>query len=169
MSTEILRTERTFVRTIDILDAPFFIKLLNTGPWKEFIADRRVDSTPQAEEYLKNGFLKSYNENGFGYYLISNREKQDVGIVGFLKKPYLENPDFGFALLPEFFGQGLAYEASGAVLNWGVQEFRFPVLDAVTKQENVSSIKLLEKLEFKLEGEIDENNESLLVYRRAFH
>ena len=168
MSAEILRTERTFVRTIDILDAPFFVDLLNSNPWKEFIGDRGVNSIPQAEKYLKNGFLKSYKENRFGYYIISNREKQDVGIVGFLKKPHLENPDFGFALLPEYFGAGLAFEASKAVLDWGVEIFGFPILDAVTKRENISSIKLLEKLEFEPAGEIEEDGESLLFFRKTF-
>ncbi|MEQ1906433.1 MAG: GNAT family N-acetyltransferase [Pirellulaceae bacterium] len=142
-------TERTIVDKITLDDASFILKLVNSPGWVRFIGDRNVANVDDACSYLRNGFLRSYDECGFSYYVA--RLKPDllpIGIGGFLKKPSLENPDFGFALLPNYFGQGLALEFSRAILDYGIQNYSFRVLDAVTTPDNIRSIPLLEKLGF---------------------
>ena len=56
----IIETERLFLRKITIDDATFMLELLNTPTWLQFIGDRNVHSIEDAENYLKNGTLKSY-------------------------------------------------------------------------------------------------------------
>lgn len=163
-----LKTERTIISRIELSDAPFFARLLNTAEWRRFIGIRKIETRADAEQYLRDGFLKSYEEHGFGYYMI--REVEDrapIGIAGFLKKPALENPDFGFALLPEYAGRGLAFESSRAVLDFGITTFDFEMLDAVTVTDNHRSIRLLEQLSFQFKRTIESLDESgsLLLYR----
>lgn len=146
-------TDRTIINSITQDDAPFIFELVNSPDWVRFIGDRNVSNVDDACNYLRNGFLQSCADNGFGYYVA--RLKPDllpIGIGGFLKKPNLENPDFGFALLPNYFRQGLALEYSRAILAYGIQKFGFRVLDAVTTLDNHRSIRLLEKLDFKEHG-----------------
>lgn len=164
----ILSTERTTIDSITVNDASFFVDLVNTPDWLRFIGDRNVMSTDDATEYLKQGFLKSYAENGFGYYLVKHAASAvPMGICGFLKKPALQNPDFGFAFLPDFFGQGFATEACQAVLDFGIKTYRFTVLDAVTAVDNKRSIRLLEKLGFEVVGTTDDevSTNGQLLYR----
>ena len=162
----IAETDRTTIHRITLTDAPFVLRLVNSPEWLRYIGDRGVTSEREACDYLERGFLRSYSDYGFGYYAVKTRSDVPIGICGFLKKPELSNPDFGFALLPDFCGQGYAFEACRAVLEFGVREFGFLVLDAVTMPENRRSISLLEKLGFECLDETVASNESrLLLYR----
>ena len=161
---QILRTERTIIETIQLTDAEFFVSLVNSADWLRFIGDRKVNDVEDARRYLLAGFLKCYDENAFGYYLVRTLALTPIGICGFLKKAHLENVDFGFALLPDWYGLGLGYEAAKAVLDYGIRTFSFSVLDAVTSPDNVRSKRLLEKLGFNRIGESG-NIENAELYR----
>lgn len=164
----LIETPRTLVDYISLEDAPFFVTLLNTPDWIRFIGDRNVSDVEGAQKYLQNGFLQCYQDSGFGYYIVRTAEEQEpIGICGFLKRPNLENTDFGFALLPSYYGQGLAYESCRAVLEYGIKTFNFKTLDAVTVPDNRASIRLLEKLGFSRQGIIDEDSsdDPLVLYR----
>ena len=164
----ILLAERTIVDRISEEDAPFFVELVNTPGWLRFIGARQVSDVDDALKYLRNGFLRSYRDHGFSYYLVRRElDQKAMGVCGFLKKPELQNPDFGFAFLPQHVNQGYAHEACWAVLEYGVTTFGFEVLDAVTVPDNVRSIRLLEKLGFQREGTLKEasTKETLVLFR----
>ena len=167
----IVETLRTRIEKIAIDDAPFILELLQTEGWKRNISDQGITSLRQAENYVQQAFLKTYVQFGFGYYLIRLHSGDCAGIAGFLKKPYLEHEDFGFALSPDFYGQGLAYEASRAILDYAVPQFNFNAIDAVTLPGNNPSRRLLSRLGFEQRGEVQipatdsTPEESLLLYR----
>lgn len=149
-------------------DALFFLSLVNSPGWVRFIGDRNLKTGADARRFLENGFLRSYTENRFGYYIVKEKRTYvPIGICGFLKKTSLEFPDFGFAFLPDYSGQGYAVESCKAVLDYGVDEFNFDVLDAVTMPENVRSIRLLEKLGFSRVGKVltDPAEDELILFR----
>lgn len=166
-----LNTERTQISPLQLEDSAFFLKLVNTPGWLRFIGDRGISSEPQAREFLQTAFLNSLELNGFGYDIVRLIDgSEPVGICGFLKKPELQNPDFGFAFLPDHCGRGLATEACQAVLKSGVREFGFTVVDAVTMEENHRSIHLLERLGFEAAGAVSFScdKEPLLLFRQSF-
>ncbi|MFC2166892.1 GNAT family N-acetyltransferase [Acidobacteriota bacterium] len=145
----IIQTKRTSIRRLSLDDAPFILELVNTPEWLRYIGDRNIHNIKAAEQYLVNSFLKTYEQYGFSYYLVQIVKDIPIGICGFLKKPYLEHEDFGFAYLPKYYSQGYGYEVSRAVLKFGITNFHFKILDAVTNINNVPSIGLLLKLGFK--------------------
>ncbi len=161
----IAQTDRTEIFTLCLEDAAFFLQLLNTPEWLRFIGDRKVHDRSQAKAYLENGFLRVQEELGFSYYLVRNKSGEPLGTCGFLKKPNLKNVDFGFAFLPEFHGRGYGFESGRAVLDYGIRQYGFEELDAVTVPENAASIGLLEKLGFEREGLVEDSEEELLLYR----
>ena len=163
----VAHTQRTIVNRISIDDAPFFVQLVNSPGWLRYIGDRQVSDVADAERFLEDGFLQSYRDNGFGHYLVRSRQGDPMGICGFLKKPILENPDFGFAFLPEYMGQGFAFEACEKVLKLAVEYYRFTILDAVLSVDNSRSKRLLEKLGFGQQGTIpsETDERGALLYR----
>ena len=162
----ILQTERTIVTRITLQDAPFFVRLLNTPEWKRYVGDRDVKNVEEAEEYLANGLIAAYEMHGFSYYLVRLRDSTPIGICGFLKKPHLDNPDFGYALLPEFHGRGLAWESSQAILEYGIDAFQLTTIDAEVQPDNARSIMLLDRLGFKHTDQVvSSGDEELLLYR----
>ncbi len=145
----ILRTPRTIVDRISLDDAAFFVSLLNTPGWLQFIGDRQVNSIEDARGYLETGLLATYRDHGFGYYLVKTPQAKPFGICGFLSKPHLDHPDFGFAQLAEYDGRGLAQEYAAAVLAYGHRHHHLNVVDAEVLSSNTRSIRLLRKLGFR--------------------
>jgi RimJ/RimL family protein N-acetyltransferase len=150
---DILQTERLKIRKLNLDDAHFIVQLLNSPGWLNYIGDRGVRTEEDAIGYLQNGPMLSYEKNGFGLYLVELLETGDpIGMCGILKRDSLEHPDLGFAFLPEFMGKGYAYEAANAVVKYAKGQLRIETLLAITMPENLTSIKLLEKVGMKYHG-----------------
>jgi RimJ/RimL family protein N-acetyltransferase len=163
----ILETERLTLREFTIGDAKFIIQLLNSPGWIEFIGDRNVKTDEQAKDYLLNGPIKSYRENGFGLSLVETKnDKTPLGMCGLLKRDKLENPDIGFAFLPEFTGKGFAYEIAKATMDYAKDVLKMSCVLAITTPTNTASIKLLEKigLKFKKIFSFPNENEELMLF-----
>ncbi len=145
----ILETERLILRKFTLADAPFILELVNTPTWLQFIGDKGVRDLVDAENYLKNGSLKSYEENGFGFYLVGKKLTQkSIGMCGFIKRQELENVDLGFAFLPDFIGKGFGYEIANATLEYGKDVLKLGRIIAVVDPRNIPSNALLQKLGF---------------------
>lgn len=151
----ILETERLILRKFVLADAPFILELLNTPTWLQFIGDKGVRNLEDAENYLKNGSLKSYEENGFGFYLVAEKWTQKpIGMCGFIKRQELENVDLGFAFLPDFIGKGFGYEIAQATLHYGKDVLKLGRVIAIVDPQNMASNALLQKLGFVFEKTI---------------
>lgn len=147
----ILQTERLILRQLTLTDTPFIIELLNTEGWLKYIGDRNVKTAEQARQYLANGPLKSYADNGFGLYLVSTKSNTPIGLCGLIKRKYLPYPDIGYALLPRATGQGYAFEIVQAVIDFAFTDLQLQKILAITLPENKSSVKLLLKTGMQFE------------------
>jgi RimJ/RimL family protein N-acetyltransferase len=163
--TKILETPRLLLRKFSTDDAPFMLQLLNEPTWLQYIGDRNVRTEDEARQYLENGSLKSYKDHGFGFYAVIHKETQKtVGTCGFVKRDFLEHPDFGFAFLPEFTGQGYAFEVTAAAMDFAEQMLQLKKVEAITTPDNKRSIQLLIKLGFRFEKSIMVDNEELFLF-----
>lgn len=143
----ILETERLMLRELQHGDASFIIQLLNSPGWLQYIGDRNVHTKEDAIRYINEGPRKSYRENGFGLYVVERKNNRiPIGICGLLKRETLQHPDIGFAFLPEFEGQGFAFEVAQAIMQHAKDHLKIANVCAITRADNVKSIKLLEKL-----------------------
>jgi RimJ/RimL family protein N-acetyltransferase len=163
----ILETERLRLREFNLNDTTFIIELLNSPGWIEFIGERNVKTETQAIEYLKNGPLKSYGKNGFGLSMVETKDEMPIGMCGILKRDTLENPDIGFAFLPEFTGKDYAYEIASATLAYAMNDLKISKISAITLPHNIRSIKLLEKIGMKfIKSFLSDKNEELLLFEK---
>ena len=148
----VIETERVILRKFTIDDAAFMLEMLNTPTWLRFIGDRNVKTLEEAENYLLNGNIRSYQEYGFGFYVVVIKETQEsIGICGIVKREGLEDMDIGFAFFQQFMGKGYGYEAGSATLNYALNDLKIKKIVAIVDPENVVSIALLKKigLQFK--------------------
>jgi [ribosomal protein S5]-alanine N-acetyltransferase len=161
----ILQTNRLCLRRFTTDDAPFMLRLLNEPTWIEYIGDRNVRTLEDAVAYLKNGAMQNYSDLGYGFYLVMDRETgESIGTCGFTKRPVLQHPDFGFAFLPEYTGQGYAFEVAAAALDYAEEILQLKKVEAITTQNNERSIRLLTKLGFRYERTCVLDGEELFVF-----
>ena len=148
----IIETQRLILRKFTIDDAAFMLELLNTPDWLRFIGDRNVRTLEEAEQYLLNGNIRSYQEYGFGFYVVVIKETQEsIGICGIVKREGLEDVDIGFAFFEQFMGMGYGYESSSAVLNYALNDLKIKRIVAIVDPENVVSIALIKKIGMQFE------------------
>jgi ribosomal-protein-alanine N-acetyltransferase len=150
----VAETERLVLRELSAGDAVFLCELLNDPSWLRNIGDRNVKTPQEAEQYIQEKFIGSYKALGFGMYLAELKDGgAPIGLCGLVKRDSLPDPDVGFALLPRFWNRGYALEATNAVMSYARTALKLSKLLAVVKPDNVSSIKLLERLGFCQEGQ----------------
>lgn len=147
-------------------DAEFILTLLNTPGWLQYIGDKNVRTIEEAVNYLENGPIKSYKENGFGLWLtLLKNSGTPIGMCGLLNRESLEDIDIGFALLPEHSNLGYGYEIAHATLNYANQVLRIDKIVAITDSNNIPSIKLLNKLGLKFEKKLKlSENDTVLLF-----
>jgi len=148
----ILETERLQLRILSVDDAEFMLRLLNEPSFIQNIGDRGVRTIDDARAYILKGPIASYEEFGFGLWMVETRlENTPIGICGLLKRDVLDDVDIGYALLPEFWSQGYALESASAVTSYASERLGLKRVVAVVNADNQSSIRLLEKMGFKYE------------------
>ncbi len=148
----IAETPRLRIRQLTASDAAFTVQLLNEPSFIDNIADRGVRSELDALHYLAEGPIKSYQQHGYGLFLVeSNETGQALGFCGLLFRDYLQETDIGFAFLPQYWGQGYAYEAAAAVMHFGYQQLKLKRIIGLTSAGNISSIKVLTRLGLSFE------------------
>lgn len=148
-------TERLTLRSLTHADAPFLIELLNSDGWLTYIGDRNARTEAGVATYLTNGPLVSYAQYGFGLGRVSlKHDNTPIGLCGLLKRDYLPHPDIGYALLPQFTGQGYAVEIAQQTLDFAFDQLGLPAVQATVMPANTASIRVLEKLGMTLEGPI---------------
>jgi len=166
-------TPRLIISKITLKDAPFFIELMNSPHWLKYIGDRNIKTIIDAEAYLKKGILKSYKENGFGFYkvLLKSENNKTIGISGLIKRKELEGTDIGFGFLPQYEGKGFGFESSIEIMKFAEQILKLKSILAITDPINENSIKLLEKLGLIYQKTIIpfEDGKELLLFAKTFN
>ena len=145
----VLETARLRLRHLSGADAPFMLELLNDPDFIRNIADRGVRTEDEARRYILEGPAASYDQHGFGLYLVESKQAGlGVGICGLLRRDCHPDVEIGFAFLAAARGQKYASEAGQAVLNFGLRTLQLKRIVALTAPDNFASMRVLEKLGF---------------------
>jgi RimJ/RimL family protein N-acetyltransferase len=145
-------TTRLSLRRLVFDDAPFLVGLLNQPSFLANIGDRGVRNVEDAHRYLREGPMAMYEKFGFGLWHVGRRsDGVPMGMCGLLRRDILPDADVGYAFLPEFWGQGYAFEAAEATLRQASARFGLRRVIGVVSEGNDGSIRVLEKLGMSFE------------------
>jgi RimJ/RimL family protein N-acetyltransferase len=157
-------SNRLIISDISLNDFEFIFHLVNSPGWLEFIGDRKVYDFEDAKLLIQ----KIIEDPLKTYWVVKLKDSEtSVGVVSFIQRSFLKFPDIGFAFLPQFNGQGYALEATKTVIEGLKINSEHPEIQALTLPHNHQSIRLLLKLGFVFENEIENNDEKLSLYRKT--
>lgn len=140
----IRETDRLFIRHYTKNDAAHIFELLNSAGWINNIGDRGIKTQDDAASYLVDIVIPEYKDKGYGFYMCELKDGNiPIGMNGLIHRPGLDNIDIGYALLPQYYGQGYAYEASKAIVDHAKHDIGSKKLLAITTPENQKSINVL--------------------------
>ena len=102
---------------------------------------------PHIELYL-NELEKDPSQLNWGPWFVMLKESSRIiGDIGFKGKPDEERmAEIGYGFLEEYRNQGYATESVQALIGWAFETDEADILVAETANENIASIKVLEKL-----------------------
>ncbi|HSH38164.1 MAG TPA: GNAT family N-acetyltransferase [Chthoniobacterales bacterium] len=151
-SSAVLETERLSLRRMTLDDAAFMLEALNEPSFIRNVADRGVRTLDDAADYIRTKIMPSYEQFGFGFYIVELKESgTPIGVCGIVKRETMDDVDIGYSLLDRFSGHGYAYEAAEAVMRYGRECHGLKRIVGMTAPENQRSIRLLEKLGLRFE------------------
>lgn len=113
------------------------------------------------EDYKVHGFIKSYLEklqedaslHGWGVWFVIEKETESiVGDIGFKGKPVNHTVEIGYGIIPSEQGKGYATEAVTGIIDWALSTNLVRKVIAECLEDNIASIKVLEKLGFDRTG-----------------
>ncbi len=168
--TLILATNRLQLRPVELGDATFFLELMNTPKWLQYIGDRGIKNLEIAKKYIQDTILITTSSQTNTQYVIQLVDNLvPIGICGLYDRAGIEGKDLGFAFLPKYEGYGYATEAAQELLSFGFDVLNLTMISAITTKENKVAQKLLRNVGFVNQGGIilPTDKEELLLYRTA--
>ncbi|MFT5336877.1 MAG: ribosomal-protein-alanine N-acetyltransferase [Luteibaculaceae bacterium] len=141
-----IETERLLLREITLDDKDALFKLHSDPDVQMYTGEPVVESMAEMEKAIRARITR-YEQYGYGRWATFLKEgNQFVGWAGLAYLPEFDEIDLGFRFLPEFWGMGIATEASKAILNYGFDTLHLKRIIAIAMPENKASIRVMEKV-----------------------
>lgn len=145
----VLETERLILREIRMADAAALF-VMRTNPEVLTFLDRPpAVNLEEVVTFIEN-VRQNIAQNGGAYWVITLKEPDIlIGTICYWNMSPEENKgEIGYALLPDYQGQGFMQESMEPVIRFGFETMQLKTIEAWPKQANVKSVKILEKFKF---------------------
>lgn len=159
-----LCTARLIIDEVSKADAPAVLELLNEPDFIRNIADRGVRTLEQAETYIEQGPLASYQANGHGLWRVRLKDGPMIGLCGLIYRDYLDVPDVGYGFMARYFGQGYATEAAQAAVDYGFAKLGLTRICGIVSPHNEASKRILQKIGLQYIKQITNPDGKILDY-----
>ncbi len=141
----ILETERLILRELRPDDAEGMMQLHSHPEVQKYTGDGVILSREGIREKIREK-MQDYQKYGYGRWAtILKGGNQFIGWSGLAYLPEFDEIDVGYRFLPEFWGKGLATEATRAILDYAFRELKLSRIVAIAMIENKASIRVMEK------------------------
>jgi [ribosomal protein S5]-alanine N-acetyltransferase len=164
-SFPVLITNRLTLRQLTIDDQQD-IHALRSDPTINKYLGRTPSRTIDDAITFINTVTDNIAKNNSAYWAITQTETNAfLGTIGLFE--FSENTDsceIGFELMTPFQGQGIMKEAAEKVIDYAFHSLKVQKIIAVTHKDNMSSVKLLEKLNFQQTDELFKENPDCVIF-----
>ena len=163
----LIETERLLLTKITLGHKEELFKLHSNPEVQMYTGEPEIESIEEIETAIKSR-INNYKKYGFGRWAtILKSEMQFIGWAGLAYLPEFDEIDLGYRFLPEYWGSGLATEASHAILKYGFDQLKLKKIIAIAMKENKASIRVMEKvgMEFDKFAPYEAGGEDVVWYR----
>lgn len=145
-----LTTGRLTLRKLRLSDDKELYAIRSNDGVNKYLERSPAASIDEAQLFIKK-INDGIDNNGWIYWAIALKEDDKViGTICIWNISFEDaSGEIGYELRPEFQGRGFMSEAIKKVIDFGFNDMRLKSLEAFTHKENLPSIKLLERNNFK--------------------
>lgn len=164
--TTVLETERLILRLLTMDDLDDLYRLYRDPEIRQYFPEG-VLGYAETKEELEWIIKVYYGKYGFGLWATIHKETGEfIGRCGLL--PWSiegrQEVEVAYLLAKEYWGQGLATEAAGAIVRYGFEQLGMERIICLPEPENEASRRVAEKVGMALEREIVLDGTPALVY-----
>lgn len=142
----ICETPRLLLRKKVVEDAPFFFELNSDPLVIQYTGDDAFENLKAAEDIVKF-VIAQYEKNGYGRWLVANKETgEPLGWCGLKFHDDTQETDLGYRFMQKYWGKGYATEASLACIDYGFKVLKLDRIYGQAMKENIASINVLKKV-----------------------
>lgn len=142
----LIETERLWLREITLDDKADMFQLHAHAEVQKYTGEALVESMGEMEQAIQTR-IDDYEKYGFGRWATILKDgMQFVGWAGLAYLPEFDEIDLGYRFFPDYWGMGIATEASRAILTYGFDTLGLRRIIAIAMKENKASIKVMEKV-----------------------
>lgn len=157
----ILESDCIRLRGIEDNDIESLYKLFSNPQVMRYWSRGPMTTSQEALDYA-NSIVEGFTKRTLLNWIVADLETdQMIGTCTLYEiNPQHARAGLGYALMPEYWGKGLASEAASLAISYGFLELGLHRIEADTEPNNLRSNKVLERFGFKREG---------LLRERFFH
>ena len=154
-SFPILETKRLIIRPMIEEDATQVFKFNSSLEMLKYVPR---DQFKEIEEGIKKteSFINGFEEKNALWWTFTLKEAKNNQLIGYggLFDINIEGSkaEIGYGLLQEFWGQGIISEAIKKIVDFGINKMELHRIYGYIDPQNIPSIKVIEKFNFKKEG-----------------
>lgn len=154
----IIETERFILKEIEEKHRNNFISLFSDEDIMKYSGTEVYDPEKQVEFYFKKVKLMYKEKKGIRWAIINKESKAFIGDIGLYNIDfYSNNTEIGYTIEKNFWRKGVASECIKAIENFAFETLDMNRIIAMIDSNNISSIKLSEKLGFHRDGILREH------------
>lgn len=160
-----IQTERLILRPFTMDDVDESYAMEQDAEVNQYTHDGGVKQYDEVEKLIHTLIHVDYAENGFGRFAVELKETSEfIGFCGLKRLTESQEVDLGYRLKRSHWGQGLATEACRACIDFGFRTLGLDELCAFVLPANARSIRVLDKVGFVFQKEIDFEGETARKY-----
>ncbi|WDD97869.1 GNAT family N-acetyltransferase [Thalassomonas actiniarum] len=163
---DIFKTGRLTIRAVSSSDLDKLSPILSDETTMKYTATG-AQTHEQMIAFVQN-CARQYRENGFGHWAIFLTATNElVGLCG-LNRHQIDAEEYvhvNYRLGSQYLGKGLATEAVNGVMDYCATSLNINDLSAIIEPSNINSIKVIERLGFKLIKQTMFKNLNVNIYQ----
>ena len=152
----VIETQRLIFRKLRVEDTEDLFRIYSNSETMKFMG-RGSASVDEERGHIQRHIENYYDTFGFGLWATVLKEHNRlIGRCGLLFQEIegRKEPELAYLLDFNYWGKGLATEAARAIIKLGFEQYKFKRIIAVINPQNMSSIRVAEKIGMTYEREI---------------
>lgn len=164
MTTVLLATERLQLRPCTTADIDVLHRFWTDPGVRKYLWDDVVIDRETAAEVVASS-LADFAAHGFGHWVATRKGEDEL--IGWCGLRHFGEPaevEVLYGIAPALWGQGLAVEATRAVLRYGFAELGLGRIYAGTDPPNTASVRVMEKVGMRFARQTEINGLAAIYY-----
>jgi len=148
-----LTTPRLILREILPGDAADLFSFASDPEVQKYDSDPPMREMAEAVAMIEQGGQRFISKKAIGWGIELKEENRLIGGIGFYfwDKSYYKT-DLGYTVARPYWRRGIATEALRALMQFGFETMHLHRINVDTRMDNIASLRLMQKLNFRHEG-----------------